>query len=384
MILSWLRMADFRNFKRCTLRFNPGLNLIRGENGQGKTNLLEAIGLLATGRSFRRVPPATMRRHEQPEFYLSGQSQAGGLQHRLGFHGQPHRLTAHLNGKPMSSVSALGRVLAAVILTPDVPSLIKGGPGERRDYLDWMAFSNDKAHAARVRNYQAALKARNRLLKTGRGNPREMDAWETRLANFGAEISQARRQAVQTLEERLPEPLAALDLDPEQFSWSLSCQLDRFKKNTHKQEGQKKPETDVERYLALYMKNRDNDRHQGNTSIGPHRDDLLLHMSNRPLARYGSRGQQKRFLLALKLAEAQRLEETLGEPPLLLLDDPFTELDPEGIQRLLTFLATRERQLFLATCDDVKISWRGTNKTTVFTVVDGDIQNDADSNDDVG
>ncbi len=378
MILTGLRLVDFRNFKRGDLRFSPGLNLIRGENGQGKTNLLEAIGLLATGRSFRRAPPAAMRRHDRPEFFLSGHSRAGGLQHRLGFHGQPHRLTAHLNGKPMSTVSALGRVLSAVILTPDLPSLIKGGPGERRDYLDWLAFSNDRSHAPRVRNYQVALKARNRLLKTGRGTPREMSAWEARLATIGAEITRARRLVVASLDERLPAPLAALDLDPDRFSWGLSCQLDRFERKTGGESGKNGAITDIDRYRLLYEKHRANDRQQGTTGIGPHRDDLLLHLSGRPLSRYASRGQQKRFLLALKLAEAQRLEETLGEPPLLLLDDPFTELDADGIQRLLTLLAARKRQLFLATCDDLEIDWPAPAGKTVFTVIDGKIHGDGE------
>ena len=367
MILSWLRLVDFRNIDRAALRFSAGLNLIRGENGQGKTNLLEAIGLLATGRSFRRVPPGVMRRHDQPAFFLSGQSLSGGLTHRLGFHGQPQRLTAHLNGKPVASASALGRVLTAVILTPDTPSLIKGGPGDRRDYLDWVVYSRDRQHALRVRDYQTALKARNRLLKSGRGNPREMDAWEARLADIGAGIVQARRQALAALGAHLPQPLGALDLAPERFDWRLSCQLDRGGADGDGLEG------DAARYRELLHAHREGDRRSGHTSVGPHRDDLLWHMDGRPLARHGSRGQQKRFVLALKLAEAELAEAFLGEPPLLLLDDPFAELDPDGARRLLALLADRERQLFLATCDEGEIAWPETRGRALFTIADGHI-----------
>jgi DNA replication and repair protein RecF len=363
LVLEWLRLHNFRNITEASLRFSPGFNLIVGDNGQGKSNLLEAIALVATGRSFRKANPVAMGRHGQQQYRLSGATRALGLQHRLEFTGDRHRQTARLNGKAMALASAMGQALAAVVSTPDSPGLIQGGPGERRDYLDWVVFSEDRHHAATARDYHGALKARNRLLKTGCRDGHQFAAWEDRIAELGAIITWRRRRIVKKIVARLPTYLEALALDPDRFRLRLSCQLDRHK-------GAEESRELADHYRQMLEKSRGTDQRTGATSIGPHRDDMPLQIDGRLLARFGSRGQRKRFILALKLTEAKLLREIMGETPLFLLDDPVAELDREGIERLMGLLAEQEQQTFITACNAREIP-RLEEPSTTFSVTGG-------------
>ncbi|MBF0348469.1 MAG: DNA replication/repair protein RecF [Magnetococcales bacterium] len=340
MVLEWLRLVDFRNITQADLRFHPELNLLIGGNGQGKSNLLEAVGLLATGRSFRRSPPEALRRHGCKGFHLQGTVHAFDLTHRLEFQGVGNRQTAQLNGKPVAMASSMDRVLAAVLLTPDSPDLVHGGPGARRDYLDWVVFSNQRRHATTVRDYQNALKARNRLLKEKTLHPGEMDAWEDRLAVLGARILVSRNHMLQRLREPLPFFLDALGLDSPLFQLSYASQLNH--------DGTCVEEKDLaNQYRQLLKQHRGNDHRLRATSTGPHRDDVRFSCSERPLDRFGSRGQKKRFMLALKLSELQLLQTAVHAKPLLLLDDPAAELDGDGVRRLLKLVQRQGQQLLI-------------------------------------
>ncbi|MBF0369709.1 MAG: DNA replication and repair protein RecF, partial [Magnetococcales bacterium] len=367
MELASLRLCNFRNIPEASLGFVAGLNLITGGNGQGKSNLLEAVGLLATGRSFRRAPPGALRRYGEPWFSLNGLTRSQGVSHRLDFYGQENRQGARLDGKPMSATSALGQALAAVIYTPETSRLVRGGPGDRRAFMDWAIFSRERRHAAMMRDYQTALKARNKLLRKGNSDAREMSAWEDRLAENGARIAILRRAVLPPLKKHLMVFLAALTLDPERFDMVLSCQLDRL---AERWDNSREAAAIYREKLAHH---RDVDRRAGSTAIGPHRDDLQFRLDGHPLSRFGSQGQQKRFVLALKLAEAALLEETLGEAPLFLLDDPASELDRTGIEMLMTLLGERDHQLFVTSCDPGEIPWNGREKRT-FQVTNGDFQ----------
>lgn len=342
MVLEWLRLIDFRNISQAALRFHPGINLLIGDNGQGKSNLLEAVGLLATGRSFRRSPPEVLRRHGCQGFYLQGEIVSYELAHRLEFQGVGNRQTAQLNGKSVAMASTMDRVLAAVSLTPDSPDLVHGGPGERRDFIDWVVFSSHRRHATTVRDYQNALRGRNRLLKKNTLHPGEMDAWEDQLAVLGARILVSRQQSLRQIQDNLPSFLEALGLDDRLFELSYSSQLEH--------DGVGMEETGlVNQYRTLLQHHRGNDHRLRTTSIGPHRDDIRFLLSQRPLGRFGSRGQKKRFILALKFSERQLLQAAIHERPLLLLDDPASELDREGIARLLRLVDREGQQIFITT-----------------------------------
>ncbi|MBF0190998.1 MAG: DNA replication and repair protein RecF [Magnetococcales bacterium] len=367
MLLEWLRLQNFRNISEGSLRFGPGLNLITGDNGQGKSNLLEAVGLLATGRSFRRVHSGNLRRWEQPWFRVSGAAQVAGLTRILDVVGEPGRQVFKLDGKPMESVSRMERALVAVIITPETPLLVRGGPGERRAFLDWVIFCADRRHGVESRGYQLALRARQKLLQTPSRDRRELDAWEAQLGLLGARIAERRHRAVGHLGRVLPPFLERLGLAPETCDMALSGDLEPLFSQGLGLEA-------VSAWLreALTQK-RERDRNSGTTGVGPQRDELVLRLSGHPVARYGSRGQQKRFAFALKLAEAGWLEEILGEPPVMVLDDPVAELDREGAQGLMQLMSGQGRQVFVAAREAGEIPWPG-GASVEHTVVAGVFQ----------
>jgi DNA replication and repair protein RecF len=359
MVLESLTIRDFRNIATAELPFSPGLNLFTGCNGQGKSNLLEAVGVLATGRSFRGATPAIMRRHNADWFALKGRIAHNELIHQLDFYGQNNRLSARLNGKPMTALSHLGQVLAAVTLSPETPHLVKGPPRPRRAFLDWVIFQQDRHYATLAREHQKALKARNRLLKNEQPNPRELDAWEDQLAVLGAIIAIRRRTMLQRLNTALAPHLEALALEGRNYALQPLCQLDDHVPWPDESAA-------AQSYRILLASSRRQDQRRGDTSIGPHRDDLLFTMDGHPLARVGSQGQIKRFALALKLAEAACLRDSLGTAPLFLLDDPGSELDQEGIALFMDILAKQSHQLFLSAREEEHIPWPGANLTRFF------------------
>lgn len=375
MRLDRLQLKDFRNIAEASLAFSPGLNLILGPNGQGKSNLLEAIGLLATGRSFRQAPPKEMVRRggadqSRPDqggadfFLLNGEIDAGGLARKLDFFGQATRQTARLDGKALPALSGLGRTLAAVLFIPDsTRELIRAGPGERRRYLDWRVFARAREHAAAVRDFQQAVKARNRLLQQGKSGD-ELAPWEGEIARLGAPIAHQRRLKAERLEAAQRPFLQALGLDPARFGSRYASQLDR-----HFPSGWTVAEAEGA-YRDLLRESRGRDRRGGRTSIGPHRDDLAFRMDGAPVGTLGSQGQQKRFVLALKLAEAVLLKEAVGEPPLFVLDDPASELDGAGADLLMGTLAAEGSQVFLSACAEDGLPWPGDSKR-IFRVQDG-------------
>ncbi|MBF0296451.1 MAG: DNA replication/repair protein RecF [Magnetococcales bacterium] len=358
MLLEWLRVRDFRNIAEAGLRFGPGLNLVVGANGQGKSNLLEAVGVLAMGRSFRQATSAMMLRRGAERFVLAGGVSCCRMAHRLEVLGEERRQEVRLDGKPMVAASTMERVLAAVIVTPETPQLVRGGPAERRNYLDWLSFFAHRRHGVESRDYQRALQARNRLLKQGCGDPRELAAWEAQLAALGARIAARRRETVARVWAVLPGYLALLDLPPERISLTLTG-LEELTEEALR-----------ERLAA----SRERDRRMGATGVGPHRDDLVLRMEGQPLARFGSRGQQKRFALALKLAEGALLEGELGEPPVMVLDDPASELDRDGMTRLMALMARQGRQCFLSAREVGEIPWPDDRSRVVCSVEAGVFQ----------
>lgn len=351
MRLQRLQLHDFRNIAQAALEFGPGLNLLAGANGQGKSNLLEAVGLLAAGRSFRRALPAAMRRHGAPAYRVVGECHLRELPHRVEFRGQANRQVVLWDGKPLASASALGQFLGVVVVSSDTLRLVKGEPQERRAYLDWSIFAGHRAHAEVVRGYQKALRSRNRLLRI-RADDGQLGAWEEQLARLGAAVAIQRRAAVVRLLGHLGDHLEELGLAGHRCTLALHSQLDKGGEGWDEAAAR-------ERLLAQLEGSRSGDRLTGVTSVGPHRDDLVLRMDGRPLSQFGSQGQQKRFVLALKLAEEAVVREALGEPPLVLLDDPAAELDRDGVALLMGLLARGGNQVFLATCEPGFIAWPG-------------------------
>jgi DNA replication and repair protein RecF len=325
--VSRLTLTDFRSYAAATIEPGPGFVLLFGENGAGKTNLLEAVSLLAPGRGLRGVPLSDVARQ--------GGSGGWAVASRFGdtdlgtgtLPPAPERRQVRINGAP-ASVNSLSEWLSVLWLTPATDRLFTGSAGERRRFLDRFVLALEPGHAHHSTRYDAAMRARNKLL----ADECRDDAWlaslEAAMAEHGAAIADARRRTVAALDERLA---AAPD--------------DEFARAGIALEGFEAGDLGAE-----LRANRQRDAATGRATEGPHRQDLaVLHRAKQMPAASSSTGEQKALLLGLVLAHAELVSDRCGEPPLLLLDEVAAHLDPKRRAALFARLDGRGQVWMTAT-----------------------------------
>lgn len=312
MALTSISLADFRNHAETELNRAQSLNLLVGANGAGKTNVLEALSLLAPGRGLRRAQLAEMARQDGSGGFAVGASLSGSGEVRLGTFvepGAPTRRRVRANGAE-TSASALGEWLSVGWLTPAMDGLFTAAASERRRYLDRLALALDPRHAANAARYEKALRERNRLLADDRRpEPGWLDAIEAQMAEAGALLAEGRAALVDALMAEIvrhgevPFPRPALTYAPG-------------------------GPVGVEQLNQALHDGRAQDRRGGRTLSGPHRDELdVVYAAKRMPAAASSTGEQKALLIAITLAHAALAAK--GRPALLLLDEVAAHLDPE-------------------------------------------------------
>ena len=327
MPLSRLALTDFRNHADALIEPGPGFVLLSGDNGAGKTNILEAVSLLAPGRGLRGAALSEMSRRDG----LGGFAVAA----RLGevdigtgtVPTAPERRQVRINGAP-AAVNSLSERLAILWLTPAMDRLFTGPAGERRRFLDRLVLALEPGHAHHSARYEAAMRARNKLLADEPWDEDWLAALEAQMGEHGAEVSAARARTVADLAD-------ALDGRPDADFPSAAIALDGWK------------EPHLAESLAA---NRGRDRAAGRATEGPHRQDLLVtyRAKDQPAAR-SSTGEQKALLLGLVLAHAELVAERRGGPPVLLLDEVAAHLDPGRRAALFARLERRGQVWMTAT-----------------------------------
>jgi DNA replication and repair protein RecF len=337
-----LRLCDYRNIQEAQFLPCPGVNVLYGENAQGKTNLLEGIWLFTGGRSFRGARDAELVRFggQRAELAMEFAAQEREMQGELLIEGG--RRTAVLNHVPLGPASALVGKFCAVVFSPQHLSLARDGPAERRRFLDAAICQLKPAYAALLSRYQHTLTQRNALLKDIPRHAELMDTldiWDEKLARTGAAVARARYMYVERLRAHAEEAYRGIADGREGLSIRYSSALGE--------------ETTAERFYAALVGRRGEDVAAGFTSCGPHRDDMELQLDGRPVRTFGSQGQQRSSVLALKLAEATLLTEGIGERPVILLDDVLSELDAVRQDYLLNHLDGW--QVFLTCCDPAPV-----------------------------
>jgi len=359
-----LTLQDFRNLAAVVLSPSPRLTVLLGENGQGKTNLLEAIYLLTTLRPLRASRLGELVRFGAERAVVSAQVLGPGGERTLAVEVVPGGRSATLDGKPVERLDSYLDGLAAVCFSPDDLLLVKGGPDGRRRFLDRAAFNRWPAVLGEAREYVRALRARNAALRAGAGPVEE--SFRGPLVRAGARLLRRRRDVMLELEPRIQaafaeisgpgapraeiayRPSGGLDLDADEpglaarFAAALEARLPR----------------DVDR---------------GYTTCGPHMDDVLLAIGGRAARAYGSQGQQRAYVLSLRIAEIENLRAVLARPPLLLLDDVSSELDPAKNAFLLAYVASLPAQAFLTSTDRRLIEPAAGQETSFFRVASGAI-----------
>ena len=337
MRVTRLQLRDFRSYERGELRLGPGLTVVAGQNGAGKTNLLEGLYFACTGRSCRTANEREVVRFGAGLTRLELETEDGQGRHEVsvGFQpGEPKRLRA--DGASVERLTdSAARPLVAVFL-PDRLELVLGAPALRRSHLDHVVAALWPARVGTRREYSAALAQRNALIaavRAGRAGRGSLPAWDTALARHGIELMRDRAEVVARLRGRFAAHAETLGLEGEVELAYRS----RSKAGTEDE-------------LAGELAERtDGDLERGFTGHGPHRDDLAFRRDGRELRSYGSRGQVRLGLLALLLAEREELAAERGAPPLLLLDDAMSELDAARRKRLVDVLRASGQSVVTAT-----------------------------------
>lgn len=330
MELHALQVDGFRNLTPQVVVPGPGFNVLSGDNGQGKTNLLEAVYLLGTLRSFRTTHVAELIRHGAPRAEVSARIERRGLERRYDVTLEGGRRRARLDGKAPRTVSDYFGDVNVVLFAPEDLRVPKGSPGGRRRFLDRSVFNWRPIFLTDAQRLTRIVKSRNALLKTGRAEPAELDVYDAQLATVGARVVEARRTYLAVLAPRFATTFA--EITRTGLHASLAYVGD---------------EHDDLAGLLREARSRDLQRRQ--TTVGPHMHDLEIGLDGRPARAFASQGQLRALVLAWKIAEMNLLTATLGDPPLFLLDDVSSELDPDRTRHLFDFLAEKASQCFITT-----------------------------------
>lgn len=330
-----LALHHLRRFDSEELVPQPGMNLITGDNGAGKTSILEALHLMAYGRSFRgRVRDGLVRQGcEALEIFVEWDEKAAAgspLRRRAGLRHSGQDWKGRLDGEDVAQLGNLCAALAVVTFEPGSHALVSGGGEPRRRFVDWGLFHVEPDFLGLWRRYMRALKQRNALLKQG-GAAAALDAWDRELAEAGEPLSSRRQQYLERLQDRAVGLASAL-------APGLGLQSLEF------QPGWRRNELPLADALLLA---RERDRLVGYTSVGPHRADWSVGFAGLPGREALSRGQAKLTALACLLAQAEDYAALRGEWPVIALDDLGSELDRNHQQRVLQRLADSAAQVFI-------------------------------------
>jgi DNA replication and repair protein RecF len=316
--LAHLRLRDFRNYLRMDADFAPGFHLLLGDNAQGKTNILEAIYLMATLRSFRGVGSAQMIRHGQKGYFVGGKA-VGLAEHEIKMYWSARERNLALDGRPVKKLGDyLGTLRTVVFCTEDL-QLIKGTSRTRRRFLDLLLSQTQPGYLALLQRYMHCVRSRNALLKQSVPNSASLDSFSEELVKLGNELIRQRRELIPKLS-----PLARL----------------AYRRISHDAEELRLAyEPGVKEDFAVELAQvRDRERRYRTTLIGPHRDDLQLLLNEKSAAQFGSEGQKRTLAIALKMAQAEYLTGLHGSAPVLLIDDVMGELDAKRRSGLLPLL----------------------------------------------
>jgi len=352
MYLERLALTDFRSYREVELPLEPGASAFVGPNGQGKTNLVEAAGYLATLGSHRAATDAPLIRLGAERAVLRASIVNGARRALVEVEINPGKANrARVNHGPVPRARDVLGLLRAVLFAPEDLALVKGDPSERRRFLDELLVAQAPRIAGVRQDYDRVLKQRNALLKSagatvraGRGDLRTLEVWDAHLAAAGAELLAARLRLVSALGPLVEKSYDAVSGDGGPTVLDYRCSLGP--------DVELVAERDV---LAAAMraelsKVRSSELERGVSLVGPHRDDLLLRLGPLPARGYASHGESWSYALALRLAafELLRADSTTGTDPVLILDDVFAELDADRRERLAELACGAEQVLVTA------------------------------------
>lgn len=345
MKLLALGCESFRNLERVELVPSERATVVVGENGQGKTNLLEALYFLATLKPLRAGKLAELVRFGAPKARVWGRFRLKGAEREISVEVQDGVRVASVDGKPTRELGDYFGGVSVVAFTPDDLQVVKGSPEGRRAFLDRAVFNRWPAYLKESREYARALKSRNRLLKDG-APLAHLHAWDATVAQAGARLWVRRRALVAEVQPRAAQAFARIGRLEGEVAWSYApAHLEPAAFAAADEAG-------LRALLAGALEEKlPRDQERGHTSVGPSVDDLDISLLGHPARAYASQGQARALVLAWKVAEIENLHAVSGVLPLLLLDDVSSELDPQRNAFLMDYLKDSGAQVLLTTTD---------------------------------
>ena len=335
MYIEKIKLINFRNYEQLDLNLNKNINIIYGNNAQGKTNILESIFLCSFGKSFRTSKEKEMIKFNESnsivEIYYQKKDRDGKIKIEIG-----DRKQIYLNGIKIKKLSELLGNINIVIFTPDDINILKDGPANRRRFLDMMIGQLRPNYVYNLNMYLKTIEQRNNYLRQIKeeNKPEEMlEIWDEKLADYGEKIFNYRNEFIEKISKKINKIHGEITENKEELKidYISNCE-------------------DKESYLKLLKERRKLDIIKGFTTKGVHRDDFMIYINGKEVNIYGSQGQNRTVILSLKLSELNVVYEEIGEYPILLLDDFMSELDEE------------RRKNFLNNIKDTQVILTGTEK----------------------
>jgi len=367
MFLTHLQLKNYRNYQELELNFNNQIIIFRGDNAQGKTNILEAIYLLALAKSHRTSKEKELVQWDHSFSVIRGSVKTNRGKTNLEIQLNSKGKKVKINNLEKRKLSEYIGSFNVVMFGPEDLTLVKGSPQHRRKFLDIEIGQVSPTYIYNLSQYQKIIQQRNNLLKDfslEKKNKTELlEIWDSQLIDYGAKIIAKRLHFIKMLENWAKEVHAGITSIQEE----LTIQYKSSFALTNDQELDIK-----ENFYQVLLKNRQQEISRGLTLFGPHRDDLLFYINSIDVQTYGSQGQQRTTALSLKLAEIELINEIVGEYPILLLDDVLSELDQTRQTQLLKTIEQKV-QTIITTTSTEGINLTYLEKYSIFNVINGNV-----------
>lgn len=347
MIIKSFRAQNFRNIEKCSLEFDKSVNLLLGENAQGKTNAVEGIYVFARGKSFRRGDERDLIRFGCEGFTLSIEYEDRNGANTLEYSVFGRERRRKINGYKISRASEMIGNFKAVLFCPDDLTLVKGGPDERRDFLNVAISQCFPTYISLYFDYKKALENRNAILKNAsKGNyfdENELSAWSDSLAEYASSIYIEREKYIKKLEVYAKEYMKNISDGKEELTLTYKSDIG---------EDFEEKEDIKEEYRRIFRENVLKEKMAGVTLYGPHREDIIIKINGNDARIFSSQGQQRSIVLSLKMAEGEVSRELFSEYPVFLFDDVLSELDDKRQSFVLGGM--KDRQIIITSCERLR------------------------------
>ena len=357
MVIKSIELADYRNYDSLKLQFDRGTNILYGDNAQGKTNILEAIFVAATTKSHKGSKDREIIHFDKEEAHIRTYLEKEGVETRVDMHLRSSKSKGiAIDGQKLKKAADLLGLCNVVFFSPEDLGIIKNGPSERRRFVDMELCQLDSFYLYNLNHYNKIVNQRNKLLKDIYFRPELRDTlpvWDMQLAEYGKKVTAERRRFVDQLNEIVTEIHSKISGGKEEM-------VLRYEPNVEEDNFEGELQNSMARDLKL-----------GQTSVGPHKDDLSFQIRGIDIRKFGSQGQQRTSALSLKLAEIELVRKVIKDSPVLLLDDVLSELDSNRQNYLLNNISGTQTIITCTGLDEFVRNRFEIDK--IFEVVEGKI-----------